>query len=459
MGTLSLYPAFPLSLAIVEQMCYHKGNEREGGIEVPNAERVYMCIDLKSFYASVEAVDRGLDPFHANLVVADPARGKGAICLAITPAMKALGIRNRCRLYEIPPYVEYITALPRMKKYMEISADIYGVYLRYIAPEDIHPYSIDEVFIDATPYLKLYGLTPKALAQKLMAAVMEETGICATAGIGPNLFLAKIALDITAKHVDDHIGILDESSFKHTLWRHQPLTDFWNIGPGITRRLARYGIYDLYGVAHTDEKLLYKEFGKNAEYLIDHAHGREPCTMADIHAYTPSTSSISNSQILFEDYTYKDAFLVLKEMVDMLSLELTEKHMLAKGIALQVGYSKGTDPPTGGSHKLDEPTSSYTALAAEFDAIYRRTTRQATPIRRIGVALTDLVSEDMAEQQLTLFAPPVIDKKEKQLQSTMVELKKRFGKNAILRGMSLQEKATARKRNQLIGGHNSGEQQ
>lgn len=416
-----------------------------------------MCIDLKSFYASVEAVDRGLDPFHANLVVADPSRGRGAICLAITPAMKAMGIKNRCRIYEIPSHVEYITALPRMKKYMEVSADIYGVYLRYIAPEDIHPYSIDEVFIDATPYLKLYGLAPKTLAQKLMAAVMEETGICATAGIGTNLFLAKIALDITAKHVDDHIGVLDEERFKHTLWRHQPLTDFWNIGPGITRRLARYGIYDLYGVAHTDEKVLYKEFGKNAEYLIDHAHGREPCTMADIHNYQPSSTSISNSQVLFEDYNYEDAFLVLKEMVDMLSLELTEKQMLAKGIALHVGYSKDTEPPSGGSHKLDEPTSNYSILAAQFDAIYRRTTRQDTPIRRIGVAFTDLVSEDMAEQQLSLFTPPVVDKKEKQLQSTMVELKKKFGKNAILRGMSLQERATARKRNQLIGGHNSGE--
>lgn len=422
------------------------------------AQRVYMCIDLKSFYASVEAVDRGLDPFRANLVVADPSRGRGAICLAITPAMKAMGIKNRCRIYEIPPHVEYITALPRMKKYMEVSADIYGIYLRYIAPEDIHPYSIDEVFIDATPYLKLYGLSPKALAQKLMTAVMEETGICATAGIGTNLFLAKIALDITAKHVDDHIGILDEESFKRTLWRHQPLTDFWNIGPGISRRLARYGIYDLYGVAHANERLLYQEFGKNAGYLIDHARGKEPCTMADIHAFRPATSSVSNSQILFEDYTFEDAFLVLKEMVDMLSLEITEKQMLAQGISLQIGYSKDTDPPTGGSHKLDEPTANYSTLTGQFEAIYRRTTKQTTPIRRIGIALTDLVSEDTAEQQLSLFSPPIVDRKEKQLQSTMVELKRKFGKNAILRGMSLQGKATARKRNQLIGGHNSGEQ-
>ncbi len=420
-------------------------------------QRVYMCIDLKSFYASVEAVDRGLDPFAANLVVADPARGRGAICLAITPAMKALGIRNRCRLYEIPEHVEYITALPRMKKYMEVSARIYGTYLRYVSPKDIHPYSIDEVFIDATPYLRLYELGPKALAKKLMAAVFEETGICATAGIGTNLFLAKVALDITAKHVDDHIGVLDEQTFKDTLWHHQPLTDIWNIGPGITRRLARYGIYDLYGVAQADEQLLYREFGRNAEYLIDHAHGREPCTMADIHAYRPSTTSLSNSQVLFEDYNYKDAHLVLMEMVDMLSLELTEKQLLAGGVSLHIGYSKDIDPPTGSSHKLDTPTANYSHLAEEIDSLYHRTTRPNTPIRRIGVALTDLVSEDMAGQQLTLFAPPVADTKEKQLQSTVVALKHKFGKNAILRGMSLQSKATARTRNKLIGGHNGGE--
>lgn len=420
-------------------------------------QRVYMCIDLKSFYASVEAVDRGLDPFTANLVVADPARGRGAICLAITPAMKALGIRNRCRLYEIPEHVKYITALPRMKTYMEVSARIYGTYLRYVSPEDIHPYSIDEVFIDATPYLRLYGLGPKALAKKLMAAVFEETGICATAGIGTNLFLSKVALDVTAKYVDDHIGILDEQTFKDTLWHHKPLTDIWNIGPGITRRLARYGIYDLYGVAQADEQLLYREFGRNAEYLIDHAHGREPCTMADIHAYRPSTTSLSNSQVLFEDYNYKDAHLVLMEMVDMLSLELTEKQLLAGGVSLHIGYSKDIDPPSGGSHKLDTPTANYSHLAEEIDALYHRTTRPDTPIRRIGVALTDLVSEDMAGQQLTLFTPPVADTKEKQLQSTVVALKHKFGKNAILRGMSLQNKATARTRNKLIGGHNGGE--
>lgn len=421
-------------------------------------DKTFLCIDLKSFYASVEAVDRGLDPFRANLVVADPSRGSGAICLAITPAMKILGIRNRCRIFEIPPQVEYITAVPRMKKYMEVSADIYSVYLRYISPEDIHPYSIDEVFIDATPYLPLYGVGPKELAKMLMDTVMEETGICATAGIGTNLFLAKIALDITAKHVDNHIGILDEESFKATLWHHQPLTDFWNIGPGITHRLARYGIRDLYGVAHSNPYLLYKEFGKNAEYLIDHANGREPCTMADIHAYRPLTSSLSNSQVLFEDYGYEDALLILKEMLDMLTLELTGKRMLAGGIALQIGYSKDIVPASGGSHKLSEPTATYSVLMAQFAALYHRITRPDIPIRRIGLVLTDTVSEDaVAGKQLSLFSPQVVDGREEKIQVTMVALKQKFGKNAILRGMSLQEKATARERNKLIGGHSSGE--
>ena len=245
-------------------------------------QNIFMCIDLKSFFASVECADRGLDPFTANLVVSDPSRGNGAICLAITPAMKALGIRNRCRIFEIPPGVQYITAMPRMKRYMEVSAQVYGVYLRYISPEDIHVYSIDECFIDATPYLAMYNTSPKQLAQTLMNAVFEETHICATAGVGTNMFLAKVALDITAKHVPDHIGWLDEKEFREKLWSHRPITEFWNVGSGVARRLAKYDVYDMGGVAKMNEDILYKEFGVNAEFLIDHAHGREPCTMAEL---------------------------------------------------------------------------------------------------------------------------------------------------------------------------------
>ena len=245
-------------------------------------DRTYMCIDLKSFYASAECSQLGLDPFKTNLVVADPSRGPGAICLAITPAMKALGIKNRCRLNEIPRSVEYITAIPRMNMYMRISAHIYGIYLKYIAPEDINVYSIDEVFIDATSYLLLYKKTPKELAIMLMDKVFEETGITATAGIGTNMFLAKVALDITAKHVPDHIGILDEEEFKRTVQRHEPITDIWGIGPGTASRLARYGAKNLYDVTLMSESLLKRLFGVNYEYLLDHANGIEPCTIADI---------------------------------------------------------------------------------------------------------------------------------------------------------------------------------
>ena len=272
-------------------------------------KKIYLCIDLKSFYASVESVERGLDPFSDNLVVADPSRGRGGICLSITPAMKKLGIKNRCRIFEIPKNVEYVTALPRMRKYMEYSADIYSVYLKYISKEDIHVYSIDECFFDVTSYLKLYNKTPKQMAQMLMDAVYKETGIASAAGVGTNLFLAKVGLDIAAKHSKDAIGCLDENLFKKYIWHHRPITDIWNIGPGIARRLEKYGVYDLYGVAHMPEDILYKEFGVNAEFLIDHSKGEEPCTIADIKNYKPKTTSISNSQILFEDYDTENALL------------------------------------------------------------------------------------------------------------------------------------------------------
>ena len=239
-------------------------------------DRMYLCIDLKSFFASVECAERGLDTMTTRLVVADPSRGRGAICLAVSPALKELGVRNRCRIYEIPPGIDYITALPRMKLYMEYAARIYSVYLRYISPEDIHVYSIDECFLDITSYRRLYDMNERDLAKMLTDAVYRETGgICATVGIGTNLFLAKVALDITAKHAPDRIGYLDEAEFRRTVWYHQPLTDIWNVGRGIAKRLEKMGIFDLRGVAECEEAKLYREFGVNAEYLIDHAHGRE----------------------------------------------------------------------------------------------------------------------------------------------------------------------------------------
>lgn len=415
---------------------------------------IYMCIDLKSFFASVECADKGLDPFTTNLVVADPSRGSGAICLAITPAMKALGIRNRCRVFEIPKGVEYITALPRMRRYMEVSAEIYGVYLRYISPEDIHVYSIDECFIYATPYLNMYSMHPKQLAQELMDAVFRQTHITATAGVATNLFLAKIALDITAKHVPDHIGWLDEDSFRKRLWHHRPITDFWNIGAGTARRLEKYGVYDLCGVAQMDENILYREFGVNAQFLIDHANGREPCTIADIHAYEAKSHSISTGQILFDDYNYDDALLVMKEMADTLALELVEKRMAAESVSLVIGYSKDSHLPTGGTRRMVVCTSSHQKLAERLEQVYRETTRRNAPIRSINIGFGGLTAEE--NSGFDLFMDPQAEEKEKNMQHAIIDIKHRFGKNSLIRAMSLQERATARKRNNLVGGHNGG---
>ena len=312
-------------------------------------ERTYVCIDLKSFYASVECVDRGLDPLTANLVVADPDRTEKTICLAITPSMKALGLSSRCRVFEIPESVDYVMAKPRMQRYMEASADIYSIYLRFVSPEDVHPYSIDECFIDATPYLSLYRTSAREFAVMLMEAVLAETGVRATAGVGPNLFLAKVALDITAKHAEDCIGFLDQAEFERTIQTHRPITDIWNIGPGVARRLAKYAVYDLRGVCEMSEATLYREFGVNAEYLIDHAHGVEPCTIADIHAYEPSGHSLGNGQVLPCDYSFEEARDVLKEMVDQLVLDLVEKRLVAGSISLYVGYAKGPGERAGES--------------------------------------------------------------------------------------------------------------
>lgn len=306
-------------------------------------ERTYVCIDLKSFYASVECVRRGLDPMTTRLVVADPTRSEMTICLAVSPAMKAAGVKNRCRLYEIPEGIDYITAQPRMNSYMEVSAEIYGTYLRYVSQEDIHPYSIDECFIDATPYLELYDLTAREFADTLRSAVRAETGIPATVGIGPNLFLAKVALDISAKHAPDGVGELDARSFRESIWRHRPITDIWNIGPGIARRLAKYRVFDLKGVTEMDPDVLYGEFGVNAEYLIDHAWGVEPCTIAEIKAYEPESSSTMNGQILPCGYNFDDTLMVLREMVDDSVLDLAEKHLVTDHISLHVSYGRGGD--------------------------------------------------------------------------------------------------------------------
>lgn len=418
------------------------------------SEKYYACIDLKSFFASAECAERGLDPFKTNLAVTDISRGNGAITLAITPAMKALGVKNRCRVFEIPKNIDYIAAKPRMKLYMKYSADIYSVYLRYISDEDIHIYSIDEVFIDFTPYLRTYGLTPRELARRLMDEVYKETHITAAAGIGTNLFLAKIALDITAKHVPDNIGFLDEDEFKRTIWHHRPITDIWQIGRRTAARLEKYGIKDLHGVSCCDEKLLYREFGVNARYLIDHANGRESCTIADIKAYTPKSTSVSNGQILFSDYCYDDALTVLKEMTDSLVMELLERHMSTDSVSLYIGYSRDIVPPVSVTRRLEEHTNSYSVISAEFVKLYRENVRRDIPIRRLNIGFERLSDEADILPQLSFFRDRSAEERERRQQDAVLEIRNRYGKSAVLRGISLQENATARIRNTLVGGHN-----
>ena len=415
-------------------------------------QKYYLCIDLKTFYASVECVERGLDPFNTNLVVADPNRGKGTICLAISPKMKMLGVKNRCRIFEIPPTIKYIVATPRMKKYIEYSANIYAIYLKYFSKEDIHVYSIDEAFMDVTQYLKLYQLNPIELAKKIIKDIFKTYGITATAGIGTNMYLAKIALDITAKHNPNNIGYLNEEKYKKELWHHKPLTDFWQIGKGIEQRLNKMGIFDMYDIAKTETKKLYKEFGINAKYLIDHAWGKESCTIADIKAYKPKTNSISNSQVLFKDYPFEKARLVLKEMVELGSLKLIQNNLLTDTLQLYIGYSKDIIKATGGNKKVINYTNVYSELLKEFLTIYDKTTNRNIPIRRIGISFANVI--ETQNVQLSLFTNQEKLDKERNLELEINNIKDRFGKNSILRGMNLQKDATAIVRNKLIGGHN-----
>lgn len=420
-------------------------------ITMKQEDRVYLCIDLKSFYASVECVERGLDSFEINLVVADPDRGGGAITLAVTPAIKKLGVPSRGRIYEIPEGIEYIIARPRMKLYMEYSAEIYSIFLKYVAPEDIHVYSIDESFLDVTPYLRYYDLSVKQLAKTIIDDVFNQTGITATVGIGTNLFLTKVALDITAKHSPDNMGYLDKDLFKQLLWHHTPITDFWMIGPGTARRLEKLGIYDLYGITRFPEGILYKEFGVNAEYLIDHAWGREPVLISDIKAYKPTSNSISNSQILFEDYDANDAYLILKEMVDSNVLDLTEKHLVTDHISLFIGYSKDKRKPSRGSRKITNRTNSYRILVEEFRLLYTKIVDPKFPIRHIGISFGNV--RDEIYEQFDLFVNQEDIEQERKLQQTLVSIRNKYGKNSVLKGMNFLEKGTARYRNTTIGGH------
>lgn len=478
-------------------------------------ERKYIAIDLKSFYASVECVERKLDPLKAKLVVADESRTEKTICLAVSPALKSLGIPGRPRLFEVVQRarelggIEFITAKPRMALYMAYSTRIYKIYLRYVAPEDIFAYSIDEVFIDATSYLRIYGLTAHELAIKMIREVLAETGITATAGIGTNLYLSKVAMDIVAKHMpadDDGVRIaeLDEMSYRRQLWEHTPLTDFWRVGRGYRRKLEAHGLYTMGDIArcsiggdsdYYNEELLYKLFGINAELLIDHAWGWEPCTMSEIKAYKPDSNSISQGQVLHEPYDNKKGRIIIREMAEMLSYDLAVKHVLTDQIVLTVGYDieNLSDPVISkkysgevvtdhygravpkhahGTYNLTGYTSSTESVIDAALRIYDREVDKGLLIRRVYVVANNIIDEDKAVvredsghyEQMDLFtdygardeekrAADEKTEKEKRIQSAMIGIKQKYGKNAILRGTSLQDGATAKDRNRQIGGH------
>lgn len=491
----------------------------------------YVAIDLKSFYASVECVERGLDPLKTHLVVADASRTDKTICLAVTPPLKALGVSGRPRLFEVVRDVEqinawrrtkaraplfgashdadaleaeprlaleYIVAPPRMALYMAYSTRIYSIYLRHIAPQDIYAYSVDEVFIDVTPYLHTYGMTPEALARMLIREVFRETGITATAGVGTNLYLAKVAMDIRAKHMQPdaqgvRLAVLDEMAYRKTLWDHRPITDFWRVGKGTAARLARLEIYTMGDIARCslgkkedfyNEERLYKIFGVNAELLIDHAWGREPCTMADIKAYQPENNSFSSGQVLHEPYTAQKARLVLLEMAEAMSLKLVRKRLVTDQLVLTIGYDtcnlktpaqqaayhgevhidrygRAVPKHAHGTHNFHRPTASSRAIMQAAAALFDRLDDPALYVRRLTIEVGHVISEETArdrERQQTLFdtTPPAVEealRKERALQETVLALKDRFGKNTILRATSLEEGATAIARNAQIGGH------
>ncbi len=418
-------------------------------------ERMYICIDLKSFYASVECVDRGLDPLRAKLVVADPERSEKTICLAISPAMKQLGIKNRCRVFEIPDNLEYIMAPPRMQRYIDVSADIYAIYLKYISKEDIHVYSIDEVFMDVTDYLLMYQMDAVELASTIMEDVYKNTSITATCGIGTNMYLAKVALDISAKHVKGNIAFLDEELYKKTLWTHRPITDFWRVGAGIAKRLERHGIYTMKDVASAKEEMLYSLIGVDAELLIDHAWGREPTMIADIKAYKPKHNSLTSGQVLCSERPHEEGLLIVKEMTDLLCLELVDKGLVTDSVSLQIGFENRLELPMArGTTTLPITTSSAKTMIPYVEKLYEKIIPKHMGIRRVNLTFNNVIDE--AYQQYDLFIDPVELERERKIQHAMIDIKKKFGKNAILKGMNLEEGATTRERNQQIGGHRSG---
>ncbi len=411
----------------------------------------YLCIDLKSFFASVECVARGLDPMTTPLVVADPERGNGTICLAVSPALKALGVKNRCRMFEIPKGLEFLQAAPRMQLYLEYSARVYGVYLDFVSEEDIHVYSVDEAFLDVGAYRKLYGTDAEGLGRRILEAVYQRTGLRAACGVGSNLYLAKVALDITAKHAADFVGVLDQKRYRETLWDHTPLTDFWQIGSRTAFRLSRYGVFTMGELARCDEKWLYGEFGVNAELLIDHANGVETVQICHIKAYRPHSRSLSSGQVLMRDYSHAEALVIAKEMMDDLCLQLTCKGLVCSSVTLQVCYSHGvSDPPVRGTVRLEQESNLARQWIPLVGDLYGGLADPALPVRRLNLCCNRVIP--CPGRQLTVFDGPE-DLRDSRLQQTVARVKHKYGKNALLRGMDLLGEATARERNRQLGGH------
>ncbi len=416
--------------------------------------RYYLCIDMKTFYASVECAERGLNPFETNLVVADISRGRGALCLAVSPKLKAQGVKNRCRLFEIPECISYEAAPPQMRLYIEYAADIYALYLKYFRPEDIHVYSIDESFIDVTDYLGVYKTDAVSLAKKLMDEIAEAKHIPSTAGVGTNLYLAKVALDISAKHTRDHIAFLDEETFRKTLWEHRPITDFWHVASGTARRLEHLGISTMRGVAECPQEVLYKTFGRDAELLIDHAWGRETCLMEDIKNYRAKSHFVSFSQILPRDYSYGEARVVVSEMALHGSHELIKRKLISKKIYLSVGYSRDTLPVAQGHTRLTSATQAYSLLCPNILSIFDSIVQRDIPIRRLALCFEDVCDEGCAGYDF--FTDWQSVERELERERAVLAIKEKYGKNAVLRGTNFLDGATQRERNAMIGGHRAG---
>ena len=419
-------------------------------------DRQYLCIDLKSFYASVECVMRGLDPLTTNLVVADPTRTEKTICLAVSPSLKAIGVPSRARVFEIPRGVDYIMAPPRMSTYIEKSADVYEIYLGYVSKDDIHVYSIDEAWLDVTHYLRYYGMDARTLTRTIVDDVLARTGITAAAGIGSNLYLSKVALDILAKHEPDGIAELTEETYKTRLWNHTPLTDFWRIGPGTERRLASMGLSTMGQVALANEDALYEQFGIDAELLIDHAWGAEPTTIADIKAYEPKSTCVTSGQVLGTGRTKADSVLLVKEMADQMALKLVDlgsrAHNITVSARLRVGEDRGF---VRGTERFAQPTSSDRALMRAAVAVWERTVPEDADVR--GIMMAAGTEPDNLGTQLDLLGDAAEAERDNVLQRTQLEIKRRFGKNSVLKAMDLAEGATTCERNHQIGGHRSGE--